>query len=150
MQYSQEVTEDAEKHPTLGAEYFEARNVMQRFMQNWTDEHAKEMCDAILKPVLDTIRDKVWDAFRDSLLSDTEYNAAGAMRDMVKKSVEALIGGQKWANVKYIQGPYSDGQKVRETLAKLYSDEIKDGRIADLEKKVEQLTKDINFYRNSR
>lgn len=143
--YSPEITEQANSHPNLGAEYFAARDVAERFLKHWQDEHAEQMAEAIIKPVLDAVQDKVWDAFRDYLLSDTEMNAAGEMRRMVEDSVKALIGGEKWANVKYISLDGYRTEKVRETLAKLHSDTIKDGRIRDLEIEVERLTERLRI-----
>lgn len=101
-----------------------------------------------MKPVLDAVQEKVWDAFRDWLLSDTEMNAQTEMKRMVEDSVMALIGGEKWANRKYISPEGYRTDKVRETLAKLYSDEIKDGRIRDLEIEVERLTERLRFHEN--
>lgn len=147
MAYSAEIIAEAENHPTLGAEYFAAREVAERFMSHWTEEHAEKFAEEIVKPVLDIVQERVWDAFRDFLLSDTEQNVQSAMHRMVEDTVRALIGGDRWANVKYIQTKYRDGEKVRETLAKLYSDDIKDGRIADLEKQVARLEEDIRWLR---
>lgn len=147
MAYSAEIQAEAEKMPSLGAEYFEARDVVRRFMENWTEEDAQKLADAIVKPALDAVHDKVWDSFRDHLMSDVEYNVQAEMRRMVEDSVRALIGGRKWANVKYISPEGYATEEVRETLAKLYSDEIKDGRIADLEKQVARLKDDLRFYR---
>lgn len=147
MAYSDEITKKAEDHPSLGAEYFAAREAAERFLKHWQDEHAEQLAEAIMKPVLDAVHDKVWDSFRDFLLGDTEYNAQLVMTRMVEDSVRALIGGQRWANVKYISPEGYQTEKVRETLAKLYSDEIKDGRIADLEKEVERLKESLRFHR---
>lgn len=140
MAYSAETTAEANSHPSLGAEYFAAREAAERFLAHWQEEHAEQLAEAIMKPVLDAVQDKVWDAFRDWLLSDTEQNAQTEMKRMVEDSVMALIGGEKWANRKYISPEGYRTEKVRETLAKLYSDEIKDGRIRDLEIEVERLT----------
>jgi len=150
MTYSAEITKEAERHPSLGAEYFAASEAAERFMAHWTEEHAQKFAEEIVKPVLDIVQERVWDAFRDFLLIDTEQNVQNTMRRMVEDTVRALIGGDKWANVKYIQTEYRDGQKVRETLAKLYSDEIKDGRIADLEKEVARLTDSLRFHQSIR
>lgn len=141
--YSDEITAEAEMHPQLGAEYFAAREAAERFLAHWKEEHAERFAEEIMKPVLDTVTERVWDAFRDFLLSDTEQNIQIEMRRMVEDSVKALIGGRKWANVKYISPEGYDTEKVRETLAKLYSDEIKDGRIADLEKQVKRLEESL-------
>lgn len=143
--YSPDVTEQANRSPSLGAEYFAAREASERFLAHWQEEHAEHLAEAIMKPVLDAVRDKVWGAFRDWLLLDTEYNIQGAMTRMVEDSVKALIGGDRWANVKYISPEGYRTEKVRETLAKLYSDEIKDGRIRDLEIEVERLKENLRI-----
>lgn len=138
--YSDEITSEAEKYPRLGAEYFAAKEATERFLAQWNESHAQIVAEEVIKPILDTIQERVNDAFRDFLLSDAEQNVQGTMRNMVESSVRALLGGEQWASQKYIEYPYSEGQKVREALAKLHSDPIKDGRIADLEKEVDRLT----------
>jgi len=148
MTYSAEITAEANGYPNLGAEYFAARDAAERFLAHWNEEHAEKLSDEIVKPLLATIQDKVNDAFRDYLLSDAEQNVQGEMRRMVEDSVRALIGGEQWANVKYISPQGYRTEKIRETLAKLYSDEIKDGRIADLEAEVGRLKRDISFLRD--
>lgn len=147
MTYSAEVTAQAESHPILGAEYFEARNVAERFLAVWQEEHAEKLAAEIIKPLIETIQERVNDAFRDHLIGDAEQNMQGTMRSMVEATVRALIGGEKWANVKYIETKYRDGQQVRKTLAKLYADPVKDGRIADLERQVAELTKSLECAR---
>jgi len=147
MAYSEEITEQANEHPSLGAEYFAAREAVERFLKHWQDEHAEQLADAIMRPVLDAVMEKVRDAFRDWLLLDAEYNAHLTMSHMVEDSVRALIGGDHWANVKYISPEGYRTEKVRETLAKLYSDPVKDGRIADLEKEVENLLESLRWAR---
>ncbi len=145
--YSEDVHAEAESHPTLGGEYFEARNIAREFMAHWTEEHAAQLAEAIVKPAVDAIYEKALDAFQDWLLINAEDNLQGAMRGMVEQTVNALLGGRKWANVKYLESPYEDGQKIRAALAKLHPDQIKDARIADLEAQVEKLRKDIEWYR---
>lgn len=146
-EYGEEITEEANSYPSLGAEYFAARETTDRFFAHWSEEHAQKLCEEIVKPLLDTIHERVNDSFRDFLISDAEQNIQGEMRNMVERTVNALIGGHRWANLKYIENPYGDGKEVRATLAKLHSDPIKDGRIADLEKEIERLRKDVEFYR---
>jgi hypothetical protein len=135
----------AERHPTLGAEYSAADRVAERFLAHWKDEHAERLCEEIMKPVMDAVQERVWDAFRDYLLQDAELNIATCMRHMVEESVRALIGGRTWANVKYIKTGAYRSEEVRATLAKMYADEIKDGRIADLEAEVARLTKSLEY-----
>lgn len=147
MDYTPEQTEFAERHLSLGAEYADANEAAERFLAHWKEEHAEKLAEEIMKPVMDAVTDKVWDAFRDHILSDTEMNISGYMRDMVEKSVRALIGGQKWANVKYISPEGYQTEEVRKTLAKMYSDEIKDARIADLERELEQVKERLEWER---
>ncbi|WP_342641327.1 hypothetical protein [Rhodoligotrophos ferricapiens] len=135
------------QHPLLGGEYFAAREAAARFLAHRQEEHAEHLAEEITKPVLDTVKERVWDVFRDWLLSDTEYNVQMTMARMVEDSVKALIGGDKWANVKYISPEGYRTEKVRETLAKLYTDEIKDRRIADLEKEVDHLKQSLRWAR---
>lgn len=145
--YGHKITTEAERHPSLGAEYFAARDAADDFLAHWKEEHAEKLAEEIMRPVLDAVQERVWDAFRDHLLSDSRYNAQGEMARMVESSVRALIGGEKWANVKYISPEGYQTAKVRETLAKLYSDEIKDGRIADLEAEVARLKQSLEWAR---
>lgn len=149
MTYTPEQIAGAESHPVLGAEYFASRDVADKLLEHWNEEHADKLSEEIVKPLLDIIHERVNDAFRDYLLSDAEDNLHSAMRRMVEDTVGALIGGERWANAKYIETEYRDGQKVREALAKLHSDPIKDGRIADLEKEIVRLKKDVELYRRN-
>ena len=43
------------------------------------------------------VSDKIWDDFRDSLLSDTEMNLQSEVRQIVDATVKALLSGQQWA-----------------------------------------------------
>lgn len=150
MPYSPVITEEANASSgNLGAEYYAARDAAERFLAHWQQGHAEQLADAIMKPVMDAVTEKVWDAFRDWLLCDAEMNAQGEMMRMVENSVLALIGGERWASRKYISPEGFGTEKVRETLAKLYSDEIKDGRIRDLEAQIERLNERVAAYERS-
>ena len=145
--YSAEVTDEANKHPTLGAEYFDAREAAERFLAHWQTEHAEELATAIMKPVLDIVQEKVWDAFRDFLLMDTEQNIQGYMRDMVERTVRALLTGEQWALKQYPMAQYHDGEKIREAVAKHGGEPLLMARIADLEKEVARLTESLRYAR---
>lgn len=143
--FTEEMHKFAEDAPTLGAEYKAADEAAERFLAHWKEEHAERLAEEIMKPVLDAVKDRVWDAFRDWLLIDAQYNAANVMDRMVEDSVRALIGGRQWANVKYIKPGAYRSDEVRATLAKMYADEIKDARIADLEAEVSRLQETLRF-----
>jgi len=147
--FTEDDHEFGEEHAVLGAEYKAAQQASERFLKHWQEEHAEQLAEAIITPVLNSAKEQVWDAFRDWLLMDAEYNAASTMRSMVEDSVRALIGGREWANVKYIKPGAYGSEEVRKTLAKMYSDEIKDARIADLEKEVARLEESLRFARGS-
>ena len=136
---------EAEAHPPLGAEYFAARRFMDRFMSGWQDEHLKPLADEISKEVTDRIREKVWDDFRDYLLMDTETNAQGAIRDMVHRTVEALLSGEKWAMERYPLANNYGAQKVRAAIAEHVGDEIAVRRITELEAEVKRLEERLSY-----
>ena len=135
----------ADGYPTLGPEYFAARRVMERFMAGWQEEHLKPLADAICKEVTDRIREKVWDDFRDYLLMDTETNAQGAIRDMVHRTVEALLSGEKWAMERYPLANNYGAQKVRAAIAEHVGDEIAVRRITELEAEVKRLEERLSY-----
>jgi hypothetical protein len=137
----------AESHPVLGPEYSAARSFMEKFMVGWEDEHLKPLADAIAKEVADKIRDRVWDDFRDHLLSDTEQNAAGAMRGMVHDTVKALLGGKRWALDRYPMAERYDADEIRAAIAKHIPDEIAAARIADLEAELKKARDDLEWMR---
>lgn len=145
MAFTEEQISEGEKHAALGPEYFAARDAANRFLAHWQEEHAEHLAEAIMKPVLDAVQEKVWDAFRDWLLIDAEMNAQSSMRQIIEDSVTALIGGEEWAYRRYISPDGYRKEKVRETLAKLYSDPIKDARIRDLEIEIERLQEAMRF-----
>jgi len=147
MAYTQEENDFGNENPVLGAEYMVARDSVEGFLSHWQEEHAEKIATDIIQPIIDEVQSKVNEALVDYLLTDVEYNAASKMRDMVESSVRALIGGEEWANRKYIRPEGYQTEKVREALAKLYSDEIKDGRISDLEEQVKRLEENARFAR---
>ena len=135
--------------PTLGPEYSAARSFMDRFMAGWEDEHLKPLADSIAKEVTERIREKVWDDFRDYLLMDTEYNAAGAIRQMVNDTVKALLSGEKWAMQRYPLAARYDAEKVRETIARHIPDELAAARIADLEAELKRAREALEWARRT-
>ena len=136
-----------ESHPVLGPEYSAARSFMDRFSESFRDEHLQPMSDEIVKIITDKIREKVWDDFRDYLISDTEQNAAGAIRSMVNDTVKALLSGNRWALERYPLAARYDAEGVRKAIASHIPDEIAKARIADLEKQVADLEQSLEWAR---
>ena len=127
--------------PSLGPEYFAARNAAERYMQHFEAEHMKPLVDEISKAV----QERVWDDFKDWLLADTENNLQYEMRHMVEATVNMLLGGHKRQVGKYVLTDYGDGEKIRTSLAKLIPDEIAAKRIEDLEKENARLRESLRY-----
>jgi len=145
MIFTDDDMKEAESHPILGPEYFASRRFMERFMAGWENEHLQPLADTITSTVSEMIREKVWDDFRDWLLIDTETNAHGAMRDMVRRSVQALLSGEEWALKLYPLASDYQTEKVRAEIAKLIPDEIAKARIADLEKELADMRQRLDW-----
>lgn len=141
-------TEFGLSHPTLGPEYSAARSFMDRFMSGWEDEHLRPLAESVAKEVTERIREKVWDDFRDYLLMDTEYNAAGAIRQMVNDTVKAILSGERWAMQRYPLAERYDAEKIRAAIARHIPDKIAARRIEDLEEQVKKLTESLEWARS--
>ncbi len=133
----------AQEYPVLGPAYFAARRVCAAAMKDWDTQH--------LRPLVETIRDKVtdtlWDTIRDSIWFDTEMNLQGRMWDMVDRTVKALLTGERWALERYCLEDRYDHDQVRAAIARHIPEEIKGARIADLEALVEKQRREIEWLR---
>lgn len=141
--FEEKSLQDAEKYNTLGPAYFEARPIIERLMTNFEAEHFKPIVDACVKE----FQCRMWDSVRDHLLSDTEMNIHGHVYRMVDDCVAAILSGESWAIQRYALGSYNQ-EKARAAIAKHIPQELQDARIADLEKEVERLRSDLQFYRD--
>lgn len=144
VEYTEEQHYWAEQNQVLGAEYVETRGVVERFLFEWKEEHVAKLVEEAVEPVVEAVRRQLTEALEDHLLSDVQYNAHTKMKNTVTRSVNALIGGHKWATDHHILPEGREGAKVRETLARLHSDEIKSKRIEELEKELERMQKRLN------
>ncbi len=145
--FTEENIADGEANPTLGPAYFAARDFVGRVMVNFEEEHIKPLADAVTKAVTDQITEKVWDAFRDGLLTDTEYNAQGHIWHLVDDTVKALLSGESWAIQRYPLASRYDADKVREAVARHIPDELAKARIADLEAEIASLKQSLEWAR---
>jgi hypothetical protein len=131
---------EAQQYPTtLGPEYFATRRFMERFMAGWEDEHLKPLATKIADAAAEAIHEKVWDDFRDYLLSDTEVNAQGAIRKMVHETVLALLSGKQWALDRFPLTQGYDPHEIRKAVAGHIGDQVAAARIADLEAEIARL-----------
>jgi hypothetical protein len=135
--------DQAEKHTTLGPHYFAARQVAEKFMEDFQNEHFEPLA----KKFADEMYDKVRERLEDFLLGDTESNLHSFMWHRIDESVKALLSNQKWAIERYALGERYDHGKIRETLAALIPVELQDARLKDLMEENERLRKDNEWLR---
>ena len=135
--------DQAEKHTALGPHYFAARQVAEKFMEEFQNEHFEPLA----KKFADEMYDKVRERLEDFLLGDTESNLHSFMWHHIDESVKALLSNQKWAIERYALGERYDHGKIRETLAALIPVELQEARLKDLMEENEQLRKDNEWLR---
>lgn len=115
--------------PVLGPEY--------RASLRWSEAVTATLDPELIKPIIDKaaddLRDAIWTATVDHLLSDTERNAAGGVRYMVEQTVQALLTGKEWAMQRYPFADYARGEEIRAAVAKHGGDKLLMRRIAELE-----------------
>lgn len=131
-------------YPSLGPEYFASRRFAEGVMAKFEADHLKP----IIESIADQVRDKLWDDARDWLLSDTESNVQGAVREMVNGTVDALLTGKEWAMNRYPYADYSRGEEIRAAVAKHGGEELLMRRIADLEAEIAKRDETIRFLRD--
>lgn len=137
---------EADGYPTLGPAYFAARRTAEKFMAPFEAEHFKPLVEKFAAD----FQDKLWSDLEASLLSDVESNLQGSMWRMVDQTVQALLGGNKWALERYALGDKYDCGEIRAVVAKHIPVELQDKRIAELEAKVAELTADLARERGYR
>lgn len=136
---------DGERYKTLGPAYFAARRASEALMQGVEDEPLKRVADK----VTEDMRTALYTYVEDFMRSDLEQNLQGHIRDMVERTVRALLTGEAWALQQYPMAQYHDGEKIREAVAKHGGEPLLMARIADLEKEVARLTESLRFYQRS-
>lgn len=134
----------AEQYENLGPQYFMARRVVEKAMQDFEDD----MLKPIIEKAAQAFQDELWDKVRDTIWADTEYNLQGAMWRGVGQIIEGLLGGNDWALKQYVTGPGYDAQKIRTALVRLVPDEIQNAALQDALKEIDRLKKDLEWYRS--
>jgi hypothetical protein len=131
-------------HSCIEPEYTRANALVERVMVQFEAEQFKPL----LKKVADAITEHLWDIFRDHIISDTEMNVAGHIRDRIESSIRALLAGEKWAIEKYCLGNYRQ-EEVREAIAKHIPQELQDKRLQELEAENKRLKEIIEWMRRN-
>lgn len=120
-------------------EWTRAHALAEKVMAQFEAEHFKP----ILKTLSDQFTAHLWNILRDHLISDTEQNIAGHIRDRIDRTITALLGGAPWAVDLYVTSQGYDHLDLRRELAKLIPVPLQDARIKDLEAQVVTLEKDL-------
>ena len=141
-----EDVEQAQGYETLGPAYFAARRVAESVMAGTEVEPLKK----VAAKVVDEIRDAVYQYVEDHMRSDMESNLQGHLVDMVDSTVKALLTGEQWAMNRYPLSARYDAVDVRAACAKHGGDALLMARIADLEKRVTELSESLRFERECR
>ena len=134
---------DAERHDTLGPAYFAARRAAEALVQGVESEPLKKVVDKVTEDMRTALYAYVEDYMRD----DMEQNLQHYIRDMVERTVRALLTGEQWALNQYPLAKYHDGEQIRIAVAKHGGEPLLMVRIADLEKHVASLTESLRFAR---
>ncbi len=133
----------AEPYTNLGPNYFAAQTIAERFLKNFAVEHF----EPLVKQFTEKFRDELWTDITSWLLADTESNLQIEIRSRVDRSVNALLEGNPNYIAQYVMGQYND-EEIRKAIAQHIPKELQDQRVLDLEKLVEDLKRDLTFYRN--
>lgn len=133
----------ADGYETLGPAYFKAREIAERAMAPFEAEHFKPLIDKFA----DDFRDKLWSSVQDSLICDVETNIQNELWRTIDGAVFALLSGDRWALERYALGTRYEQEKVREAVAKHIPQELQDKRILELQERVAELEKSLEFER---
>lgn len=128
----------------LGPAYFASQRIVEGLMEGADAEPFK----AVVERCSEQIREAVYEYVEDHLMSDLESNIQSRVWRMVDDTVNALLTGEQWAMQRYPYNKYTDGQKVREAVAKHGGDALLMARIADLEEANKRLHESLS-YRSS-
>ena len=132
---------DGGRHVVLGPAYFAARRVAEQLMQGVESEPLIK----VLKKCADDLTNGIYTYIEDGMRSDLESNLQGHIRDMVERTVRALLTGEEWALNQYPLAKYHDGEQIRAAVAKHGGDPLLMMRIADLETEVGRLRESLKY-----
>ena len=141
MPFTEQQIQDGLETPVLGPGYYAARDMADRHLAHFEDEHMKPLVEAITEK----IREAVWSDVSKFFLSDTESTLQSEIYCIVDSTVEALVGGEEWALRRYALGDNLRSEKIRAALVALIPTELQEKRIVDLEKENHQLRESLRY-----
>jgi hypothetical protein len=135
--------DEGAKHPVLGPVYFSAREMAEKLMAGADAAEFKVLIDKAAADFGDKLQERV----EYSLMNDVESNVQNFIWNEVDRIVQGLLSGERWVMERYALGERYRCEKVRATVAQHLGEELKAGRLADLEAEVERLKADLKFCR---
>lgn len=132
---------DAKQHEILGPAYFAARRVAEALMQGVESEPLAK----VLRKCADDLTNGIYEYIEDGMRADLESNLQGHIRDMVERTVRALLTGEEWALNQYPLAKYHDGEQIRAAVAKHGGEPLLMMRIADLETEIGRLRESLKY-----
>jgi len=91
--------------------------------------------EKVAKKCIDEIQTAVYEYAEDYLRDDMENNLQLYMRDMVERTVQALLAGEEWAMKQYPMTQYHDGEAIRKAVAQHGGEPLLMARIATSKRK---------------
>lgn len=125
-------------------EYTRAQAIAERVMLQFEAEHFKPL----VKKIEDLVSENLWSLLQSSLLSDTQHNIAGHIRDRVNVTIHALLCGEPWAVNLYVIGRGWDKEAIRRGIAEAIPVALQLDRIVDLESEVLELKNELQAARD--
>lgn len=141
--FTDENIADGKRSMILGPAYFSSRDFMRQFMLGLDDVDLAKP----LKDFTDAIYSKVLRDFEQYLISNADSNIHDYIWRSVDEIVRGIMSGEKWIVEKYALQSRFDCEKVRDTLVKHFPEELKAGRIADLEAELKRANDELAWRR---
>lgn len=141
--FTAEDLEKAAHHETLGPAYFASRRVAETLMLGAESDPLK----SVVKKCTEEIKQAAYAYIEAHILSDLECNLQHHIQCMTERSVQALLTGEEWAMRQYPFAKYHDGEAVRAAVAKHGGEPLLLARIADLEKRIDELKQQLEWAR---
>lgn len=143
--FTEENLSDGKQSLTLGPAYFSSRDFMRTYMLGLDDVDLAPQ----LKSFMDAIYSKVLNDFQNWLINNADSNIHDHIWRTVDEIVRGILSGDKWITDKYVLGPCYERTKLIAKIVADFPEDLKDARIADLEKENKALSDELAWRRRT-
>ena len=133
----------AEGYDVLGPAYFAARRAAEAL---FAGDNAQPFRASVLKAT-ELMRDELYQYVEDYIKGDLETNIGGHIKDMVDRTVQAILTGEEWALNLYPLSRYHDGEKIRAVVAAHCGESVLKMRVTELEDENKRLRESLEWAR---